>query len=127
MVIDRGSRADPRVPNAEADLVGGLDRSGEAESAACFVSWCVAAQAAGGQGAAELLDLLARVPDVKDSVEHVCDSVFDGLLIGSQRLPAQLTELWGLAKGPLHDHFERLERVSSQVGLARRLMAALEA
>jgi glycosyltransferase involved in cell wall biosynthesis/peptidoglycan/xylan/chitin deacetylase (PgdA/CDA1 family)/SAM-dependent methyltransferase len=125
-VLARGRAPDPRVPSPEPRFAAGCEPASSREAGAYFVCWCAAAEAALGRRPEPLLDLLDTVPDLKDTVHFVRDTVIAGLVAGSRRSLPDLASLWPAPAAPFAVLFARLAAASTRPGLALRLTRAVE-
>jgi glycosyltransferase involved in cell wall biosynthesis/peptidoglycan/xylan/chitin deacetylase (PgdA/CDA1 family) len=125
-VIERSRSADPRVKRPDPRYVNGLPDNAVIERWVYFGIWCAACEAANGRNGLPALDLLDRIPDMKEEADGISGCLFHGLCVGGRRPPWALMEIWRSAESCLLDICRRIESASSRLGLTRCIMEHLE-
>ena len=125
-VIERAFGVDPRVPHPSERHAAGADPAVGSKKMAQGVNalWCAAVDVGqGGDGDGMLMAL----PDRRGDLAELCrQTIVEGLVFGSQRLPDELPHGDPSFVGRVGALLHEVERAARQPGLARLLRFALE-
>lgn len=128
IVIARGFSPDPRVKHpASAHANGAIEASGgtASEALAWFALWNAASDCGCGAGSINPLSLRA-LPAGRKWVREAVKVVFDGLMVGSLSVPAQLAARWDRFGGALTELIVELGKVWGDPATGRRVQYHLE-
>ena len=124
-VISRGHRPDPRVRTPLPHYANGIDDETRDESVALFAVWCAAAEAARGEDASSLLDLVPQFPDLGHRLDAVCDAIRGAMVVGGQLLPEGVPDAWPRTCARLASLLGRLEHASYR-GFGYQVRSSIE-
>ncbi|WP_442222128.1 glycosyltransferase [Rhizobium sp. 2YAF20] len=128
IVIARGFSADPRVKHpASAHANGATSEDGRAapEALAWFALWNAASDCDSGRCSINPQTLHA-LPSRYEWAREVANVIFDGLMVGSLSVPAQLAARWDRFGGPLTELIIELGKVWGDPVAGRRVQYHLE-
>ncbi|CDX16940.1 conserved hypothetical protein [Mesorhizobium sp. ORS 3324] len=128
IVIARGFSPDPRVKHpASAHANGAIDANGRtaSEALAWFALWNAASDC--GRGLRSINpQFLRALPAGRKWAPEVAKVAFDGLMVGSLSVPAQLAARWDRFGGPLTELITELAKVWDDPVAGRRVQYHLE-
>nr|WP_250889200.1 trifunctional glycosyltransferase/class I SAM-dependent methyltransferase/polysaccharide deacetylase [Mesorhizobium sp. dw_380] len=128
IVIARGFSADPRVKHpasAHANGANPSDGSTASEALAWFALWNAASDCGRGSGSINPQPLRA-LPAGRKWAREIAKVAFDGLMVGSLSVPAQLAAKWDRFGGALTELITELGKLWDNPAAARRIQYQLE-
>ncbi|MER8894098.1 glycosyltransferase, partial [Mesorhizobium sp. M0938] len=128
IVIARGFSADPRVKHpASAHANGAIEANGgtASEALAWFALWNAASDCGSGSRSIDPQSLRA-LPAGRKWAREIAKVAFDGLMVGSLSVPAQLAARWDRFGGSLTELIIELGKVWGDPVAGRRVQYQLE-